>query len=456
MSLERFGPDGGLLPVAGGQQEPGGAEQRQEVVRASAEVAADLGLAEQDVEGLSGAHTVFEDDALSKDACPAELRELEFARPKTRGDCVDGPRPCPFASCRHHLLFDMVRDGRGATRLKLAHGHDDPTLLEESCSLDVADSGGMVLAEVGEILGIVRERARQIEAKATAKIREAGGLADYRGHEGPASPPHHDEMVGESEGLGVDQTRGTRMHTRAPFLPESHLELVRALADRADGAGPDDDRAGRLGKAAREDAPEDDEGWCERVWSAYERATRREGETTGEVEEKMRHEDGEKCDRETEEAYRNFMTSVGRPPQAKELAECMGITVSAARQRLTKIRKRGLVPPGRRGVLSAEEARKLVSGLPYKYVEETDSPEGVERRDVTGPNADDNYEREVRESIEANAREAACKVISMRGDLSGEGSGEDNHALQMLRREREALGLKLLQIDDAIARLRGV
>ena len=28
-------------------------------------------------------------------------------RPKTRADCVDGPRPCPYISCAHHLYLDV-------------------------------------------------------------------------------------------------------------------------------------------------------------------------------------------------------------------------------------------------------------------------------------------------------------------------------------------------------------
>lgn len=64
-------------------------------------------------------------------------------RPRTRAACVNGPRPCPWVSCRHHLE------------------HED-----ESCSLDVADQGEHTLAEVGELLGLTRERIRQIELKA--------------------------------------------------------------------------------------------------------------------------------------------------------------------------------------------------------------------------------------------------------------------------------------------------
>src|SRR5688572_18051569 len=50
-------------------------------------------------------------------ATAAELRRAERAlgvpdphsadRPRTREECRDGPRPCPFVACRHHLYIDV-------------------------------------------------------------------------------------------------------------------------------------------------------------------------------------------------------------------------------------------------------------------------------------------------------------------------------------------------------------
>ena len=47
---------------------------------------------------------------------------------------------------------------------------------QESCSLDVAARGGRTLDEVGQLLGVVRERVRQIEARARSKLAR-GSLA---------------------------------------------------------------------------------------------------------------------------------------------------------------------------------------------------------------------------------------------------------------------------------------
>lgn len=88
-------------------------------------------------------------------------------RPKTRGECVDGPRPCPWASCRHHLLLYVTAVGS----IRKTHATIDK--LPESCSLDVAERGGLTLSEVGELMGCTRERVRQIEVATLLKLRAA-------------------------------------------------------------------------------------------------------------------------------------------------------------------------------------------------------------------------------------------------------------------------------------------
>lgn len=90
--------------------------------------------------------------------------------PVTRGDCKEGPRPCPWYGCRHHLGLDT--DSRGQIFVVVPEdrlvAHDGPT-----CALDVAEeTGGLTLQEVGDIVGVTRERVRQIQCRALEKLRK--------------------------------------------------------------------------------------------------------------------------------------------------------------------------------------------------------------------------------------------------------------------------------------------
>jgi len=94
--------------------------------------------------------------------------ETDYWKPRNRAECAEGPRPCPFVSCKHHLFID-VSPRTGAIKLNF------PDLevwdLGESCALDVADRGGITLEEVGVIMNLTRERVRQLETRGLTKLR---------------------------------------------------------------------------------------------------------------------------------------------------------------------------------------------------------------------------------------------------------------------------------------------
>lgn len=106
----------------------------------------------------------------------------DVERPRRRGDCAGVPRPCPFVSCRHHLAID-VSPRTGA----LKRNFPDLEVWEmppgASCALDVADRGEATLEEVGEILNITRERARQLENRALLSILRQAEVFDEAPHE---------------------------------------------------------------------------------------------------------------------------------------------------------------------------------------------------------------------------------------------------------------------------------
>jgi sigma-70-like protein len=105
--------------------------------------------------------------------------EDDYAKPRVRAACAGGARPCPYVSCKHHLYVD-VSPRTGAIKLNF------PDLevweMGDSCALDVADRGGTTLEDVGAIMNLTRERIRQVEVKALAKLealRDMMALRDF-------------------------------------------------------------------------------------------------------------------------------------------------------------------------------------------------------------------------------------------------------------------------------------
>ena len=100
-------------------------------------------------------------------------------KPRTRAECANGERPCPFVSCKHHLYLDVsARTGA----IKLNFPDLEVWEMTETCALDVADRGGTTLEEVGAIMNLTRERIRQVEVKGLAKLqalRDMNALRDY-------------------------------------------------------------------------------------------------------------------------------------------------------------------------------------------------------------------------------------------------------------------------------------
>jgi len=146
--------------------------------------------------------------------------ETDYQKPTVREECLDGPRPCPFVSCKHHLYID-VSPKTGAIKLNF------PDLevweMGESCALDVADRGGTTLEDVGAIMNLTRERIRQVEVKALAKLEALTDMMALRDYvdEGP-----------------VGKRRLPRL-SKADLDEEKHA--ARGTADGEDEAGETDD-----------------------------------------------------------------------------------------------------------------------------------------------------------------------------------------------------------------------
>src|SRR3954463_9537301 len=110
---------------------------------------------------------------LNDDVDPEEeelMKQMDQLRPKVRSECINGPRPCLFVSCKHNLYLD-VNPETGS--IKLNFPDKEIWELEHTCALDVAEKGGITLEEVGAIMNLTRERIRQVETRGLMKLREA-------------------------------------------------------------------------------------------------------------------------------------------------------------------------------------------------------------------------------------------------------------------------------------------
>jgi len=101
-------------------------------------------------------------------------------RPVTRADCKDGPRPCPWFGCKHHIGIDVLGSRIRRVGASFGRRESDDDIVDaimdsdhDTCVLDVVDrEGEQTLEQVGARLDITRERIRQIEQKALDKLQE--------------------------------------------------------------------------------------------------------------------------------------------------------------------------------------------------------------------------------------------------------------------------------------------
>jgi len=142
--------------LEGSEEEPLSDERRRSKTMSRKEMARDLRRRR-----LSGQVDPEEEDL---------MRQIQATRPKTRADCINGPRPCLFVSCKHNLYLD-VNPETGS--IKLNFPDKEIQELQYTCALDVAEKGGITLEEVGEIMNLTRERIRQVETRGLLKLREA-------------------------------------------------------------------------------------------------------------------------------------------------------------------------------------------------------------------------------------------------------------------------------------------
>lgn len=131
-------------------------------------------------------------------------------RPRTRADCANGSRPCPWVSCRHHLLLDIGRDGR----LLRARDFDEIDArsiadaleeMPETCALDVADRGPRSAADVAELLGLKHDAVDEV-------VRRCGEQLDRDNFD---EREHPEDFYIRYSNLGADELAEITAELRA-------------------------------------------------------------------------------------------------------------------------------------------------------------------------------------------------------------------------------------------------
>ncbi len=116
-------------------------------------------------------------------------------RPRHRRDCQDGPRPCPWVSCRYHLYLDVSPSGN----LTIWYPSLDVDEVPETCALDVAEMEGQTLERVAEHFNVTRERIRQIENKAKVKLARRVPALRALWEEARDARSEHEQRTGREE-----------------------------------------------------------------------------------------------------------------------------------------------------------------------------------------------------------------------------------------------------------------
>jgi hypothetical protein len=115
--------------------------------------------------GKSGKPKALRLTRLTKDdlRCEALLYpERNYWRPRRRSDCDNVQRPCPYVACRHNLYLE---EGQTPESIIFNFPEQEPWQVKTSCVLDLVEQHpeGLTLEQVGRVLGVTRERVRQIE-----------------------------------------------------------------------------------------------------------------------------------------------------------------------------------------------------------------------------------------------------------------------------------------------------
>ena len=117
--------------------------------------------------------------------------------PASRTECRRGPRPCPYVSCRYHLLLNVTSDGRLYSQRTFDEASEDSIAkalrgMARTCALDVADEGAHTFEEVSMVMGLdvkeVSRHSQRAQGKVAVMFADGGAEMTKREKREPAAP----------------------------------------------------------------------------------------------------------------------------------------------------------------------------------------------------------------------------------------------------------------------------
>ena len=158
-----------------------------------------------------------------------------YRRPRTRDECRDGPRPCPWVACKNHLLVTVrdstlvnehlpwrggsakvqrlgraprtvsTRDAQGVFDEWLEAAVATLFVLPETCLADIEErEKPLSLDEIGYYIGGTRERIRQIEEAGKRKTRRDAELREHAKDVGRRRGHHLAELIDSGNPISED------------------------------------------------------------------------------------------------------------------------------------------------------------------------------------------------------------------------------------------------------------
>ncbi|MBT3704965.1 hypothetical protein HOG17_04270 [Candidatus Peregrinibacteria bacterium] len=107
---------------------------------------------------------------------------MNESRPRTREECKNDVRPCPWVGCGFHLYLDVDDNGGIIFNHENTVFNDDdledPDLrkMVQTCVLDIADKvkDGLTFCEIAEYLGCTVKKVKEILDSCIGKIDDGG------------------------------------------------------------------------------------------------------------------------------------------------------------------------------------------------------------------------------------------------------------------------------------------